>query len=384
MIELLEEEQRKTKALLVGNPLDNLIELKGLVHTLGMEVADCIVLNKIDMQPAFGMGTGKAQQICAHAKAIEADCIIMDYELDPTKQRNWEKLCGFPVFDRQEVILRIFAQRAQTKEAVLQVELDQLEYSLPRLRHMYGDFARQRGGNYGSKGSGEKQLELDRRGVRDRIFRVRKELEKVVQNRNVQRKRRDRSNVKNVALCGYTNAGKSSLLNALTNSDAFVENKLFATLDPLTRKLFLENPDYHKTQDFSSGNIVKGKEILLTDTVGFISNLPHFLVNAFHSTLEEVAYADLLLIVLDSSDPNVLLHYETILQVLEEINADTNNCIIVLNKIDAYTDSDESDETSQFYLAHIEKKFPEHVKVSTKDGQGLAELKAAIYKKISE
>ena len=384
MIELLEEEQRKTKALLVGNPLDNLIELKGLVHTLGMEVADCIVLNKIDMQPVFGMGTGKAQQICAHAKAIEADCIIMDYELDPTKQRNWEKLCGFPVFDRQEVILRIFAQRAQTKEAVLQVELDQLEYSLPRLRHMYGDFARQRGGNYGSKGSGEKQLELDRRGVRDRIFRVRKELEKVVQNRNVQRKRRDRSNVKNVALCGYTNAGKSSLLNALTNSDAFVENKLFATLDPLTRKLFLENPDYHKTQDFSSGNIVKGKEILLTDTVGFISNLPHFLVNAFHSTLEEVAYADLMLIVLDSSDPNVLLHYETILQVLEEINADTNNCIIVLNKIDAYTDSDESDETSQFYLVRIEKKFPEHVKVSTKDGQGLAELKAAIYKKISE
>lgn len=384
MIELLEEEQIKTKALLVGNPLDNLIELKGLVHTLGMEVADCIVLNKIDMQPAFGMGTGKAQQICAHAKAIEADCIIMDYELDPTKQRNWEKLCGFPVFDRQEVILRIFAQRAKTKEAVLQVELDQLEYSLPRLRHMYGDFARQRGGNYGSKGSGEKQLELDRRGVRDRIFRVRKELEKVVQNRNVQRKRRDRSNVKNVALCGYTNAGKSSLLNALTNSDAFVENKLFATLDPLTRKLFLENPDYQNIQDFSSGNIVKGKEILLTDTVGFISNLPHFLVNAFHSTLEEVAYADLLLIVLDSSDPNVLLHYETILQVLEEINADTNNCIIVLNKIDAYTDSDESDETSQFYLARIEKKFPKHVKVSTKDGQGLAELKAAIYKKISE
>lgn len=384
MIELLEEEQRKTKVLLVGNPLDNLIELKGLVHTLGMEVADCIVLNKIDMQPAFGMGTGKAQQICAHAKAIEADCIIMDYELDPTKQRNWEKLCGFPVFDRQEVILRIFAQRAQTKEAVLQVELDQLEYSLPRLRHMYGDFARQRGGNYGSKGSGEKQLELDRRGVRDRIFRVRKELEKVVQNRNVQRKRRDRSNVKNVALCGYTNAGKSSLLNALTNSDAFVENKLFATLDPLTRKLFLENPDYQNIQDFSSGNIVKGKEILLTDTVGFISNLPHFLVNAFHSTLEEVAYADLLLIVLDSSDPNVLLHYETILQVLEEINADTNNRIIVLNKIDTYTDSDESDETRQFYLARIEKKFPEHVKVSTKNGQGLAELKAAIYKKISE
>lgn len=383
MIELLEEEQRKTRCLLVGNPLDNLLELKGLVFTLGMEVAGSIVLNKIDIQPAFGMGTGKAAEICAHAKTIDADCIIFDYELDPTKQRNWEKLCGFPVFDRQEVILRIFAQRAQTKEAVLQVELAQLEYSLPRLSHMYGDFARQRGGNYGSKGSGEKQLELDRRGVRERMFRVRKELEKVVQNRSIQRKRRDRSNIMNVALCGYTNAGKSSLLNALTNSDALVENKLFATLDPLTRKLFLENPDYANAEDFSQGNIPKGKEILLTDTVGFISNLPHSLVNAFRSTLEEAAYADLLLIVLDSYDPNVLLHYETILQVLDEIKADKNKSIIVLNKIDNYTNAPEDDNDSKFYLARIEKKFPDHVKVSTLDGQGIHELKSLIYKKIS-
>ena len=383
MIELLEEEQRKTRCLLVENPLDNLLELKGLVFTLGMEVADSIVLNKIDIQPAFGMGTGKAAEICAHAKTIDADCIIFDYELDPTKQRNWEKLCGFPVFDRQEVILRIFAQRAQTKEAVLQVELAQLEYSLPRLSHMYGDFARQRGGNYGSKGSGEKQLELDRRGVRERMFRVRKELEKVVQNRSIQRKRRDRSNIMNVALCGYTNAGKSSLLNALTNSDALVENKLFATLDPLTRKLFLENPDYANAEDFSQGNIPKGKEILLTDTVGFISNLPHSLVNAFRSTLEEAAYADLLLIVLDSYDPNVLLHYETILQVLDEIKADKNKSIIVLNKIDNYTNAPEDDNDSKFYLARIEKKFPDHVKVSTLDGQGIDELKSLIYKKIS-
>lgn len=383
MIELLEEEQRKTRCLLVGNPLDNLLELKGLVFTLGMEVADSIVLNKIDIQPAFGMGTGKAAEICAHAKTIDADCIIFDYELDPTKQRNWEKLCGFPVFDRQEVILRIFAQRAQTKEAVLQVELAQLEYSLPRLSHMYGDFARQRGGNYGSKGSGEKQLELDRRGVRERMFRVRKELEKVVQNRSIQRKRRDRSSIMNVALCGYTNAGKSSLLNALTNSDALVENKLFATLDPLTRKLFLENPDYANAEDFSQGNIPKGKEILLTDTVGFISNLPHSLVNAFRSTLEEAAYADLLLIVLDSYDPNALLHYETILQVLDEIKADKNKSIIVLNKIDNYTNAPEDDNDSKFYLARIEKKFPDHVKVSTLDGQGIDELKSLIYKKIS-
>lgn len=383
MVELLEEEQRKTRCLLVGNPLDNLIELKGLVYTLGMEVSDTFILNKIDIQPAFGMGTGKAQEICAHAKAVESDCIIMDFELDPTKQRNWEKLCGFPVFDRQEVILRIFAQRALTKEAVLQVELAQLEYSLPRLSHMYGDFARQRGGNYGSKGSGEKQLELDRRGVRERMFRVKKELEKVVQNRSIQRKRRDKSNVKNVALCGYTNAGKSSLLNALTNSDAFVENKLFATLDPLTRKLFLQNPSYETTEDFSSGYVPKGMDILLTDTVGFISNLPHSLVNAFHSTLEEASYADLLLIVLDSSDPNVLFHYETIIKVLEEIHADKTNSIIVLNKMDNFTDADKDDADSQFYLARIEKKFPEHIKTSTLNGQGLTELKNEIYKRLS-
>ena len=251
MIEILEEEQRKIRCLLIGNPRDNLKELKGLVSTLGIETADSIILNKIDIQPAFGMGSGKAKEICAHAKAVDADCIIMDFELDPTKQRNWEKLCKFPVFDRQEVILRIFAQRAFTKEAVLQVELARLEYSLPRLAHMYGDFARQRGGNYGSKGSGEKQLELDRRGVRERISKLKKELEKVVQTRKVQHKKREKTKIKTVTLCGYTNAGKSSLLNVLTNSSAFVEDKLFATLDPLTRKLFLKNPGYESNQDFT-------------------------------------------------------------------------------------------------------------------------------------
>lgn len=403
MIEILEEQQKKVRCLLVGYPNDNLLELKGLVYTLEMEIADSFILNKIDIQPAYGMGSGKAQEICAHAKAINADCIIMDFELDPTKQRNWEKLSKLPVFDRQETILRIFAKRALTKEAVLQVELARLEYSLPRLSHMYGEFSRQRGGNYGSKGSGETQLELDRRGVRERIAKIKNELSKVVQNREVQRKRRSKSKIKTIALCGYTNAGKSSLLNALTSAKTLVENKLFATLDPLTRKLFLTNSNY----DF--------KEVLLTDTVGFISNLPHSLINAFRSTLEEAKHADLLLIVLDSYDPNIFLHYETILEVLKEIGANISNSLIVLNKIDSYqtnleqtlsksdtklTENYSTDEThpehihpnslqtdesatlsKKFLLTRIEKQFPDHVKVSAITGQGLEELKQLIFEK---
>lgn len=397
MIEILEEEQRKIRCLLIGNPDDNLKELKGLVSTLGMETADSIILNKIDIQPAFGMGSGKAKEICAHAKAVDADCIIMDFELDPTKQRNWEKLCKFPVFDRQEVILRIFAQRAFTKEAVLQVELARLEYSLPRLAHMYGDFARQRGGNYGSKGSGEKQLELDRRGVRERISKLKKELEKVVQTRKVQHKKREKTKIKTVTLCGYTNAGKSSLLNVLTNSSAFVEDKLFATLDPLTRKLFLKNPGYENNQDFTDYNDCQKKsgiEIVLTDTVGFISNLPHSLVNAFRSTIEETKFADLLLIVLDSSDPDIFIHYKTIITVLAENDAESHKAIIVLNKIDFFTNDKNKDSATnevlngtlnddkEILLASIEKKFPDHVKVSTLTGQGIDELKNKIYENL--
>ena len=344
------------------------------------------------------MGSGKAKEICAHAKAVDADCIIMDFELDPTKQRNWEKLCKFPVFDRQEVILRIFAQRAFTKEAVLQVELARLEYSLPRLAHMYGDFARQRGGNYGSKGSGEKQLELDRRGVRERISKLKKELEKVVQTRKVQHKKREKTKIKTVTLCGYTNAGKSSLLNVLTNSSAFVEDKLFATLDPLTRKLFLKNPGYESNQDFTDCSDCQKKsgiEIVLTDTVGFISNLPHSLVNAFRSTIEETKFADLLLIVLDSSDPDIFIHYKTIVKVLAENDAENHKAIIVLNKIDFFTNdknkdfapnevlNDFSNGDKQILLASIEKKFPDHVKVSALTGQGIDELKNKIYENLS-
>lgn len=360
------EEEKKTRAWLVGLPLlenpSGLAELQGLIWTLGMEEAGQTILSRLDVQPAYGMGSGKAKEIRDAALLAQADCIIMDWELDPTKQRNWEKLCGVPVFDRQEVIIRIFASRAQTREAVLQVELARLEYSLPRLAHMYGDLARQRGGNYGAKGSGEKQLELDRRQTRLKIQQVKEELKKVRQNRATQRKRRQKIPLPALALCGYTNAGKSSLLNALTGSDALVENKLFATLDPLTRRM--------KCQ---------ASEILLTDTVGFISNLPHQLIDAFKSTLEEAALADALLIVLDSSDPNALEEAATVLKVLEQIGAGQKPRLVVLNKIDALESlGGEGSEKLLVQLAALKERFPDALEASAKSGAGLDLIKQKI------
>lgn len=360
------EEEKKTRAWLVGLPLlenpSGLAELQGLIWTLGMEEAGQTILSRLDVQPAYGMGSGKAKEIRDAALWAQADCIIMDWELAPTKQRNWEKLCGVPVFDRQEVIIRIFASRAQTREAVLQVELARLEYSLPRLAHMYGDLARQRGGNYGAKGSGEKQLELDRRQTRLKIQQVKEELKKVRQNRATQRKRRQKIPLPALALCGYTNAGKSSLLNALTGSDALVENKLFATLDPLTRRM--------KCQ---------ASEILLTDTVGFISNLPHQLIDAFKSTLEEAALADALLIVLDSSDPNALEEAATVLKVLEQIGVGQKPRLVVLNKTDALESlGGEGSERLLVQLAALKERFPDALEASAKSGAGLDLIKQKI------
>ena len=357
------EEEKKTRAFLVGLPLlenpGGLAELSGLVWTLGMECAGQVVLQRLDVQPAYGMGSGKAKEICALASEADADCIIMDWELDPSKQRNWEKLSNIPVFDRQEVIIRIFASRARTKEAVLQVELARLEYSLPRLAHMYGDLARQRGGNYGAKGAGEKQLELDRRQTRQKISQLKEELKKVRQDRATQRKRRRKIPLATVALCGYTNAGKSSMMNALTGSDTLVEDKLFATLDPLTRRVK-----------------IAGHEILLTDTVGFISNLPHQLIDAFKSTLEEAAEADALLLVIDSSDPKALEQAGAVFKVLREIGADKKPMIFALNKIDAL--KKQGPEKSDWAISALREAFEAAIECSAKSGEGLDLIKRKI------
>ncbi len=360
MYEVKEEQERKIRAILVGQPDDDISELEGLVSTLGFEIARSIVLPRLEITPAYGMGKGKAEEISSLAKECEADAIIFDFVLEPRKQRNWEKLAGIPVFDRQEVILRIFAQRAQTKEAVLQVHLARLQYSLPRLAHSYGDMARQRGGNFGSKGSGETQLELDMRQVREKISQVKRELAQVVKDRETQRKKRERIPLPSCALAGYTNAGKSSLLNALTGADVFVEDKLFATLDPTTRKLQLKN--------------ASGTNILLTDTVGFISNLPHSLVNAFKSTLEEAQRSDLILLVLDSSDLKAEFQYDTVCNVLKEIGADEIPKIVVLNKIDKLQDKENADPFALQHLSRLESLFPNAVKISAKTREGFNEL----------
>lgn len=354
MIDIEKEEQRIPRALLVGEPGNNLQELKGLVLTLGMDIVQRLTLNRLEVHPAYGMGKGKAQEINELAHSVEADCIIFDFNIEPTKQRNWEELTGLSCFDRQEVIIRIFAQRAQTKEAVLQVELARLMYSLPRLAHMNKTFSRQRGGAFGAKGAGETQLELDQRKIRERIAAVKKELAEIELNRKTQRKQRDK--LPSVALVGYTNAGKSSLLNALTGSETFVENKLFATLDPLTKKLPLNE---------SAG-------ALITDTVGFVSNLPHHLIDAFKSTLEEAVTADLLLLVLDSSDVEAEFQYKTVCDVLEEIGATKNPRLILLNKIDKNDDSTQT-------LSALRLKFPESICISAKEEIGFVELKDKIY-----
>ena len=354
MIDVEKEEQALPCALLVGEPGNNLQELKNLVITLGMDVVQRLTLSRMEVHPAYGIGKGKAQEIAELAKQIEADCIIFDFNIEPRKQRNWEELTGISCFDRQEVIIRIFGQRAQTKEAVLQVELARLSYSLPRLAHMNKDFSRQRGGAFGAKGSGETQLELDQRQVREKISAIKRELAEIELNRKTQRKQRDK--LPSCALVGYTNAGKTSLLNALTGADAYVENKLFATLDPLTRKLPLND---------SAG-------VLITDTVGFVSNLPHHLIDAFKSTLEEAVYADLLLLVLDSSDADSETQYETVCSVLEDIGADKNPRLILLNKIDKAEDENHT-------LQKLRLKFPDAILISAKEEMGFLDLKTKIY-----
>lgn len=348
-----EVEEQKVRCFLVGETSntdsgDNLAELSSLAETLEMEIAGKMILTRREMSPVYGMGSGKAKEISGIAHETESDCIIFDFDIEPTKQRNWEKLAKIPVLDRQEVILRIFAARAQTKEATLQVELARLIYSLPRLAHSYGDMARQRGGNYGSKGSGETQLELDARRIREKIAQVKKELARVEQNRQTQHKKRIKYGIPTCALVGYTNAGKSSLLNALTGADVLVENKLFATLDPTTRRIKTKN----------------GTSLLITDTVGFISRLPHTLIDAFKSTLSEAKDADLLFLVLDASSENCLKEYESVCNVLKEIGAEKSEHVILLNKADIAEEN--SDNTLQ-----LSARFPEAIWTSAKTKQGL-------------
>lgn len=363
MIDLTAEAAEKRRAYLVGirrigeseggaNAL--LDELAELVANLDIEVVGREVVLLREPSAHYLVGTGKFESVAAAARALEADCIVFDDELSPAQQRNWENGSNLEIVNRQEVILDIFAARAQTREARLQVELARLEYSLPRLHRAWSHLDRQRGGGVTQRGGGESQLELDRRFIGERIAKLKIELEKVATMRGVQRKRRMRVPVPTAAVVGYTNAGKSSLINALSNSSLLAQDKLFATLDPTTRRLAL--PD--------------GSEVLLTDTVGFVRKLPHRFVDAFKSTLEEAVVSDFLLHVVDCSNPDASEHIKTTFSVLRELGADEKKIITVMNKTDVATD--------QAHIYDLRAAFPDAVWISAKTGCGLPELLSKI------
>jgi GTP-binding protein HflX len=364
MFEIKEKPKMVERALLVGaytreeeraESESLLEELEELVNTLGIPIVGRELVHHRENHARFLMGSGKAEEVAERAKALGADVIVFDNELTPSQQRNWERLAGMLVIDRQEVILDIFAKRAHTREARLQVDLARMEYSLPRLVRAWTHLGKQ-GGGIGAKGEGESQLEQDKRKIRGQIDRLKRDLAAVKRQRATQRKDRKRAPVPNAAIVGYTNAGKSSLLRALTGADVLVEDKLFATLDTTTRKISLPNH----------------QPLLLTDTVGFVRKLPHGLVEAFNATLEEAVLSDFLIHVLDASQPEVLDFYETTRSVLAELGADARRTLLVFNKIDRLTDSD----TVPALRAH----FPEAVFISVKTGAGLE----ALVERISE
>ncbi len=336
--EIREKPSEFERALLVGLGLPGesrrerqalLAELEDLVRNLGIGIAHCSLEYIRELQAKYLCGVGKAEEIRTLAEELDADCVIFDNLLAPSQQREWEKLLDVTVMDREEVILDIFASRARTREAVLQVDLARMQYALPRMAGMWKHLDRQRGGSGGGKGGGaaargegEKQIEIDRRLAHERIEAIRDELETVRRQRGTQRKERNRQGIPSAAIVGYTNAGKSSLLNLVTGADVLAQNILFATLDTTSRKI--ELPD--------------GQPLVLTDTVGFIRNLPHRLVEAFKSTLEEATLADFLIQVVDASDREALRHYETTCEVLAELGAADKPMVVVWNKTDLIPD----------------------------------------------
>ena len=330
-------------------------ELGELVKTLGIEVVDSVLARCRDMHKKLLCGTGKADEIVSLARAHDCDVIVIDNGLAPSQQREWEKLADLCVIDREEVILDIFAKRAQTKEARLQVELARMQYALPRLARMWGHLDREGGSGGGqgggaARGMGEKQIEVDRRLANLSIDRCKRELEQVRKQRRTQRKEREKLETPHAAIVGYTNAGKSTLLNALSGADVMAKDMLFATLDTTTRRIDL--PD--------------GQPLLLTDTVGFVRNLPHRLVEAFKATLEEAVLADFLIHVLDATSPEIERFHRTTLEVLDELGAEGKPTITVLNKIDLVEDAEQ--------IASLARMFPDALRVSAFTRAGLDQL----------
>ncbi|MBT9139841.1 MAG: GTPase HflX [Dehalococcoidia bacterium] len=353
------------KAVLVGletqykqwNIEETMQELALLTETAGAQPVAEIIQKRPKPDSTFYVGKGKAEEIRLLVEETGADLVIFDDELSPTQKRNLEKVIEARVVDRTALILDIFAQRAKTHEGVLQVELAQLNYLLPRLTG-FGIQLSRLGGGIGTRGPGETKLEVDRRRIRKRIGDLKEEIEEIKKHRSLHRKARQATSLPVVTIVGYTNAGKSTLLNALTDADVFVEDKLFATLDATTRQV--ELPD--------------GSRFLLTDTVGFIQKLPHHLVAAFRSTLEEVLEAELLLHVVDTSHSQAAAQMIAVTELLQKINAENLPVFVVFNKMDL--------PEAHAALPLLCRDWPDHFAISARNGIGLAELLIRIDKVI--
>lgn len=353
---------RGSRVFLVGAELktgsaadvrESLAELAELATTAGAEIIGEGIQKLESPSPATFIGKGKAEEFAAQCRQDKVDTVVFDDELSPAQSRNLEKTFACRVMDRTALILEIFSQRARTREGKLQIELAQLEYLLPRLTRFWSHLSRQRGSTGSIGGEGESQLESDRRKIQERIEKIESELDTVRRQRETQRAGRQRANWPLASIVGYTNAGKSTLLNKLTGAGVLAEDKLFATLDPTTRRLHLPT----------------NQNVLLTDTVGFIKKLPHGLVEAFKATLEEVVRADLLVHVVDISHPLAQEQIDAVNTVLLEIGAADKPVLMVFNKIDQLTGT---------VSAAMREKYPHAVCISARTGEGIEPLLAEI------
>ena len=349
-----ENSEVQERVILVGvqvndseDTAESLDELEELARTAGAETVAKVIQNRESVHPGTYIGKGKIEEIRALVLAMDATGVICDDELSPAQMHNLERELECKVMDRTLLILDIFAGRAVSSEGKIQVELAQLRYRSARLVGLRASLSRL-GGGIGTRGPGEKKLETDRRLIRNRISALKEELQQVEKHRELIRAKRARGNVKTAAIVGYTNAGKSTLLNIMTGADVLSENKLFATLDPTTRQLTLED----------------GQQILLTDTVGFIRKLPHHLVEAFKSTLEEAKYADYIIHVVDVSNPQAEMQMHIVYETLRQLEVSGKKIITLLNKQDLVPESDIRDFRADYV-----------VKISAKTGEGLQEVK---------